>query len=231
LSKPHVLFIHGAGGGGWEWNIWSRVFKAHGFHVHAPDLLPTHLNLAETALHDYAKQMEDHLHAMPSPKVMMGASLGGLLAMMNAKHAHGLILINPMPPAPWHMQMPVQEIYPPIIPWRSLGTLESTRKALPDADALSVLYAFAHWRDESGAVMNSAYKGVELDLPSCATLFMASENDKDVPFSVSKNLAQAMQAKCIALPSTSHIGALLGKNANHFAVQAVGWLNSIFSQD
>jgi pimeloyl-ACP methyl ester carboxylesterase len=127
--------------------------------------------------------------------------------------------------------MPACEKYPAIIPWRSLGTLESTRSALPDADALSVLYAFRHWRDESGVVMNRAYEGVDLGLPSCPSLVMASENDIDVPFSVSKNLAQAMQAECIALPNTSHIGALLGKNANHFAVQAVGWLNSIFSED
>ena len=39
LAHPpprHVLLIHGAGGGGWEWNLWAPVLKARGFAVAAP---------------------------------------------------------------------------------------------------------------------------------------------------------------------------------------------------
>src|SRR5262245_22654140 len=35
-----VLMIPGAGGGGWEWGIWQRVFEAAGWRVFAPDLVP-----------------------------------------------------------------------------------------------------------------------------------------------------------------------------------------------
>ena len=33
-----AVLVHGAGGGGWEWAAWARVFAAAGLSVAAPDL-------------------------------------------------------------------------------------------------------------------------------------------------------------------------------------------------
>ncbi|MGH8106750.1 MAG: alpha/beta fold hydrolase, partial [Arenimonas sp.] len=170
MSKPGVLFLHGAGGGAWEWNVWMRLFRVHGFDVHAPDLLPAAPGLQATALDDYRQQVQESLKLMSSPKIIVGASLGGLLALMNAEHADAIVLINPMPPAPWHQQMPSREKYPALIPWRSQASLAGTRRALFDSDEMTCLYAFRHWRDESGAVMNAAMAGVEIAQPSCPIL-------------------------------------------------------------
>jgi esterase/lipase len=229
LSKPSILFLHGAGGGGWEWNVWGRVFKAHGFHVHAPDLIPSPSGLSETSLEDYSRQVQKHLHAMPNsaPKIMVGASLGGLLALMNAECTDALLLVNPMPAAPLHARMPIREKYPCIIPWQANASLQGTRHALSDCDELTCVYAFRHWRDESGMVMNTAMSGVNVDMPSCAVFVMASENDQEVPFSLSKTWAENMNASFINLPNTSHVGPLLGRNAAQFALQAVACLNKI----
>jgi pimeloyl-ACP methyl ester carboxylesterase len=227
LSKPDVLFIHGAGGGGWEWNIWKRIFKAHDFKVHAPDLLPAENGLANTFLEDYRQQVHQYLLLMPSPKIIIGASLGGLLALMNADDADAIVLINPMPPAPWHSQMPVSEKYPEVIPWRSNASLEGTRRTLSDCDEMTCLYAFRHWRDESGAVMNAAMAGIDVVLLSCPVLVMASEKDTDVPSSLTKDFAASLNASFINLPASSHVGPLLGKTAKHCALQAVAYLNGI----
>ena len=228
MSKASVLFIHGAGGGGWEWNIWTRIFQAHGFDVQAPDLLPSVNGLANTSLEDYQRQMQQHVLAINSPKIIIGASLGGLLALMNADHADAIVLINPMPPAPWHAQMPAREHYPAVIPWQTRGSLRATRRSLFDCDAVTCLYAFRHWRDESGAAMNAAMAGVDIIQPNCPVLVMASEQDKDVPFSVSKNLATSLNASFINLPESSHVGPLLGKVAGRCALDSVAFLNDIF---
>lgn len=227
LSKPHVLFLHGAGGGGWEWNVWQRLFQAHGFDTHAPDLLASSSGLSNTTLEDYSQQVQQHLLAMKQPKIIIGASLGGLLALMNADQANALVLINPMPPAPWHLALPTQETYPAIIPWRSRASLSGTRRSLFDCDEMTCLVAFRHWRDESGAVMNAAMKGVALVAPQCPVLMMASELDDDVPFSLSVELAEHLGASFVTLPNASHVGPLLGKNAAQFALQAVAHLNGI----
>lgn len=228
MSKAGVLFVHGAGGGGWEWNIWSRIFQAHGFDVQAPDLLPSVNGLANTSLEDYQRQIQQHVRAINSPKIIIGASLGGLLALMNADHADAIVLINPMPPAPWHAQMPEREHYSAVIPWQSRGSLRGTHGSLFDCDAVTCLYAFRHWRDESGAAMNAAMAGVDIIRPNCPVLVMGSEQDKDVPFPASKNLAKSLNASFINLPESSHVGPLLGKAASRCALDSVAFLNDIF---
>ena len=76
-----VLLVHGAGGGGWEWNVWRGVLEAAGFQVAAPDLVPLRGDVAATRLQDYQAQVRAALAALPRPRVLVGASLGGLLAL------------------------------------------------------------------------------------------------------------------------------------------------------
>ena len=47
-----ALLVHGAGGGGWEWNVWRGVWEAAGFRVAAPDLVPVRGDVAATRLQD-----------------------------------------------------------------------------------------------------------------------------------------------------------------------------------
>ncbi|HEY4556436.1 MAG TPA: hypothetical protein VIG68_08390, partial [Lysobacter sp.] len=53
----NLLLVHGAGGGGWEWAIWQRVFDARGWTSAAPDLQPAAAGLAATGLDDYLAQV------------------------------------------------------------------------------------------------------------------------------------------------------------------------------
>jgi pimeloyl-ACP methyl ester carboxylesterase len=258
-NRPAVLFVHGAGGGGWEWNVWTRVFAAEGLVVHAPDLKPAAGGLAVTRLQDYSGQvrafieglrsrrtnapvgagmtatagrMEKSVAVMPAPAesatlILVGASLGGLLALKNAEYADALVLINPIPPSPLNTQLPEQSDYPAIIPWRTNASLESTRRALPDADEAAQLYAFRRWRDESGMVMNAARRGVAIQKSDCPTLVIASECDADVPAAASTALAQSLSADLHMVSQASHVGPLLGRNATCVAERVVEWLNGI----
>ena len=125
-----ALLVHGAGGGGWEWNVWRGVFEAAGIAVAAPDLQPVAAGLAATGFDDYLQQARDALRALPRPRVAVGASLGGLLALGIADAADALVLVNPLPPAPWHASLPSRP-WPDVVPWRRHARLEGTRRALP----------------------------------------------------------------------------------------------------
>lgn len=223
----NALFIHGAGGGGWEWAVWSRVFAAAGIAVAAPDLQPAAAGLAGTGLSDYSAQVRQAASALPAPRVLVGASLGGLLALIDGDLADALVLVNPLPPAPWHAAMPVRGAYPDIVPWRREASLAGTRRALPDADAAACLFAFRHWRDESGTVLNEATAGIAVAAPRCPVLVIASSRDDDVPPALSLQLAQAFSAQAIELPEASHAGPLLGKRAASIAALSVAWLNGL----
>jgi pimeloyl-ACP methyl ester carboxylesterase len=184
--------------------------------------------LAATGLNDYFEQAANAAEAIDPPRVLIGASLGGLLALSTAARTRcsALVLINPLPPLPEARALPAPTGYPSIIPWRQDASLESTRRALPDADDLACLYAFRRWRDESGAVLNTARTGVMLASPDCPTLVLISNADAEVPPSVSAALAARLHASYLHVEA-SHTGPLLGRRANACAAQAVAWLNGL----
>ena len=224
-----VLMIHGAGGGGWEWNVWRGVFEAADFAVAAPDLMPADGGIAATRFEDYAAQVA---RVAGEGDVLVGASLGGLLALACAPALRpaALVLVNALPPAPWHSMLPAREAYPALIPWGSDASLAGTRKAMPDADDAACLYAFRRWRDESGAVMNAARGGVVVERPACPVLVFASELDVDVPAAASAALADAYGASLIRVLGASHVGPLLGRSAATSATQAIAWLRSTIGE-
>lgn len=225
--RPSVLFVHGAGGGGWEWAVWARVFAAQGWRVAMPDLVPAPAGLAGTALGDYRAQVVAAAGALPAPRVLVGASLGGLLALMAAEEVapSALLLVNPLPPAPFASELPSRAPYPAIVRWGRDASLAGTRRALPDADESTALFAFRRWRDESGAVLEAARAGVGIAPPRCPSRVIASDADDDVPAVVSARLASACGADLVRVPG-SHVGPLLGRQAADVAVQAVTWLNA-----
>lgn len=220
----HALLLHGAGGGGWEWNLWRDVLAASGIEAVTPDLQPVAAGLAVTTFEDYVRQARDALRALPRPRALIGASLGGLLASACADDADALVLVNPLPPQPWAVSLPERE-WPDIVRWHSDARLVSTRRALPDSDDATALFAFRHWRDESGAVLRTAHTGIDVKQPDCPVLCIVSESDEDVPPALTRELARQWNAELLQAPSPSHVGPLLGRGATAVAAQVADWLS------
>lgn len=229
-ARPkNLLLIHGAGGGGWEWRLWLPLLQAHGHACHAPDLQPVREGLEQTTLEDYLGQMREALARLPAPRVLVGASLGGLLATILAVEAgvevEALVLVNPLPPAPWHRQLPVRD-WPARVPWGHQARLASTRRAMPDADPATALFAFRHWRDESGLVLRQAHAGVALRRPVLPVLSIIGGRDEDVPASASQAWAQDWQADIERLPEAGHLSPLFGPEACNCAEHVAMWLSA-----
>lgn len=221
-----AVFVHGAGGGGWEWGVWTRVFAAHGFGVQAPDLMAGPSGLAATSLQDYIDQVGRWLHEARGRHpgafvVLVGASLGGLLALAHVRSADALVLVNPMPPE--GLPAPPR---PAVVPWGREASLAGTRRAMPDADESAALFAFRRWRDESGQVLDQAAAGLDLPVADTPAWVLASDDDDDVPAQRSRALAVRLGASVQAWPG-SHVGPLLGRKAAAAAERAVEWLNGL----
>lgn len=221
----HALLLHGAGGGGWEWNQWRHVLTASRIEAVTPDLQPAADGLEITTFDDYLAQARAALRVLPRPRALIGASLGGLLAMACADQADALVLVNPLPPHPGSASMPSKE-WPAVVRWRSDARLASTRRALPDADDATALFAFRHWRDESGAVLREAQSGIDVAKPQCPLLCIVSAHDDDVPPEMTRALAREWGAQLLQAASSSHVGPLLGRGAPALAAQVVDWLSA-----
>ena len=218
------MLVHGAGGGAWEWNLWRPVLAAAGWEADALELQPAAAGVAATSLQDYLEQVTEAMERRPRPRAVIGASLGGLIAVACAGKAEALVLVNPLPPAPWHLKLPTRQ-WADVVAWRGNARLTSTRDSMPDADDASAMYAFRHWRDESGLVMRQASAGVEAANPGCPALFVVSRRDEDVRPDVISAWSTTWEAELMETIATSHVGPLLGRHAPSIARQAVAWLN------
>lgn len=224
------VLLHGAGGGAWEWQLWRGVLQSEGINCRTPDFEASKAGLVSTELDDYLQQARAayrEVLATQQPVLLIGASLGGLLALKLAGEAppSALVLINALPPAPLHAKLPERH-WPDRVPWGRERSLAGTRRSLFDADDATCLAAFRRWRDESGLVMRQALAGVEVPSPASPTLLWASELDTDVPLELSRRLALQTGAELRVVPAASHVGPLLGRSAAGCARQTVAWLNA-----
>jgi pimeloyl-ACP methyl ester carboxylesterase len=104
--KPPILMIHGGFCGGWAFDEFAEPFRAAGHAVHLPDL-PGHgatepRDAAQgLSMADYAAAIVDQAVALPSPPILLGHSMGGLVSLMAAAKTPvaGVILLAPS--APW----------------------------------------------------------------------------------------------------------------------------------
>ena len=106
-QRPPVVMIHGAFSGGWAFAAWRALFEARGYPVYTPTLRHHEsgdappADLGGTSLLDYAADLEALLDGLGTPAVLLGHSMGGLLAQMLAARGKAAALVLLAPSAPW----------------------------------------------------------------------------------------------------------------------------------
>jgi pimeloyl-ACP methyl ester carboxylesterase len=100
-----IVMVHGAFCGGWCFETFRAPFEAAGFEVIAPDLRGHAANAPSGAvigvsMSDYAADIAKLCDSLPEPPVLLGHSMGGLVAQLAARRAkiRALVLLAPSPP-------------------------------------------------------------------------------------------------------------------------------------
>lgn len=102
MIKAPVIMVHGAFCGGWAFDRFREPFEAAGHPCLTPDLRGRGGSAsAGLSMGDYAADIEALIRAQKTAPILIGHSLGGLVAQMAAANApvRGLILLAPS--APW----------------------------------------------------------------------------------------------------------------------------------
>jgi pimeloyl-ACP methyl ester carboxylesterase len=218
LAPPTVVLVHGAGGGGWEWDKWRTPFERGGWRVVAPDLQPTEAGLEGTTFRDYVRQVERW-----APKegdvVLVGASMGGILALKAAEKIRpkAIVLVNAVPP-----DQSSGKSYPAVVRWAN-GPLKDSEDSMPDSDPETIRFAWKRWRDESGPVLNEIVRGVAVERPLCPVLVVIGDRDLDIPPASQRQAAERFGADVIEYRGMSHVGPLLGVRAPEVAATVLDW--------
>ncbi len=107
--KRTLFMIHGMFCGPWCWEKYKAFFENKGYacvtttlrhHELGSNELPDP-RLGSTSLLDYAKDLEDEISQLPTTPIIVGHSMGGLLAQILGSRglAKGLVLLTPAPPS------------------------------------------------------------------------------------------------------------------------------------
>jgi pimeloyl-ACP methyl ester carboxylesterase len=106
--------VHGAFVGGWSFDQFRAPLEAAGHEVLAPDLRGHSADEPPDAviglsMRDYARDVAALCASLPEPPVLIGHSMGGLVAQLAARMAplQALVLLAPSPPwglAGWNLE-------------------------------------------------------------------------------------------------------------------------------
>ena len=254
-KRPEIVFIHGAFCGPWVFDDFRKPFERAGFRIHAPTLRhhgegakPSRA-LGQTSLTDYAADLAKLIGDLDAPPILIGHSLGGLLAQMLAAKdlARALVLLAPCPP--WGI-MPstlfemasAQTMWlagdfwnQPLMPDYGIAAANSLDR-LPMAERQKV---FARFVPESGLatfeIMQWALDAkraaeVKAQDVTCPVLCLAGHDDKINPPSTVRRIAERYKGRAVYEELPGHSHWLVGEPGwEKIAARALDWIREISS--
>ena len=238
-----IVMVHGLWGGSWCWDNYKTFYEKMGYRCLTPTLRYHDADpvdepdprLGSVSLNDYANDLENLIKNLDAPPILIGHSMGGLLAQILAsrKLAKALILLTPAAP------QGILSLTPSVVKsfwsllttwafWRKSGrqtfkeAAYSTMGRLPPDQKMEVKDKLVH---ESGRVMfeigfwyldpREASRVDESNI-TCPILIIAGAEDKITPASVVRKIADKYKEVAVYREF---------KNHGHWVVGEPGWEN------
>jgi pimeloyl-ACP methyl ester carboxylesterase len=236
-----IVMIHGMWGSGWYWKNFRDFFESKGyrcviptlrFHDMDPNAVPDP-RLGTTSLLDYAADLEKLIHELDVMPILMGHSMGGLLAQILGSRglAKALVLLTPASPRG------IIALKPSVIKsfWSGLTRWGFWRKPfrqtfdeavysmlnqMPSESWKSIYDQFVY---ESGrAAFEIGFwlfdsKGaarVDESKVTCPVLIIAGEKDRIVPVSITRKVAEKYKRVSTYKEFSDH---------SHWVIGEPGW--------
>ena len=238
--KPPLLFIHGAFTRGKRWRSWLAHFRAAGFTCVAPSL-PAHdppdmAALARLTFRDYVDAMVAVHATLDAPPVIIGSSMGGLVAQHVAAKTKsaGLVLVSAAPP--WRgggrmraVPYAISYFFPVLFGLAMRGNKQAALElVLHDLSPEEQAEFLAIFADESG----KAYRTVILGGPpmaegavKCPVLCLSASADRLFRPVVAERLAAFYNAKHLIFPGGHTLAA--GSLLEPIASEIIAWIGDL----
>ncbi len=231
-SRAPILMIHGGCHGWWAFEIWGPLFAAKGARVFALSLrnhtdsdgVPTDEFLKLTVA-DYVHDVAQVVAWLPTPPILIGHSMGGLLAQKAAETTPvpALVLVSSVGPGQLgSMRGPLPEGQPVVVDAQTARTLWFHRI---EEDRFRRICG--RLVPESPSVVNEYSRGdvrIDRERISCPILVIGGECDRS-PVHAAGVLAAFYGAECIMIPHAGH-DLMLEDSAEESAMLIARWLDS-----
>ena len=247
MTRPPLLFIHGAANGAWVWEFWRREMKGLGWEANVLDLrghgMSMTVDFETVTMEDYVSDVESVMPQIEArfglPPALLGWSMGGLVAMMcAAKHQEipALVLLEPSPPEQVQGRATAAELRN--IPITPIGPEDyglypddpsASHPALYGLTEAEAAAALEHSRgaQESGLARRQRKSGVSIaaGVIRCPVLVMYGKHGDQFPDEMSRKTALFLGAQATSLGDVSHWGLVYSEEVVKKAAPNVSeWL-------
>jgi len=253
-----IVMIHGMQGGGWYWENYKKFFEGNGYHCITPALRfhdvnpkePPSPQLGTTSLLDYAEDLEKGIRGLDEIPILMGHSMGGLLAQILGSRglAEALVLLTPASPhgilalrplvikrtwrilAKWGFwRKPFRQTFDEAVGSMLQLLTVGEQKELFDRlvyESGRAAYEIGFWFfDSKGAAKVNESK------VACPVLVIAGAQDRITPASVVRKVADKYRAVSTYKEFDNHAHWVVGEPSwQEIAEYVSAWLNQVLSE-
>ncbi|MEX2246131.1 MAG: alpha/beta hydrolase family protein [Dehalococcoidia bacterium] len=233
--QPHhapVILIHGAANSALVWTYWQRELAARGYASHAIDLrghgAGDPLDLSRTSMRDYADDVAQLVDQITQPPILVGWSMGGLVAMLAAASGRAAACVGLAPSTPARTRdasVPLREGEFGPEEYGIMSTDLDDQPAMPDLDRDERTVALASLGRESRYAHDERMAGVVVESLACPLLIVTGAADAQWPRE--RYDALYLPAGYASIDGASHWGLVLNRRALATLVPTVTeWLES-----
>ena len=227
-GDPHAPFIliHGAANSGAVWKFWQRELADRGRSSHALDLRghgeSATMDLSDTRMGDYAADVITCARQLRRPPVLLGWSMGGLVAMMAATSCGAVACIGLAPSTPVRLSDASVPIRSGMFGPEEYGIIDrdpERQPMMPDLDREERLIALESLAMESRRARDERKAGIALDTVGCPLLVVTSADDSQWPHARYEGLH--LTRTDLEVDGPSHWGLVLNRRVLPDLVSAV----------
>ena len=222
---PPFVFVHGAANSALVWKFWQRELASRGTSSFAVNLRGhggSSVDLSRTSMSDYADDVAALVRQLNEPPILVGWSMGGLVAMMAASAGTAVACVGLASSTPASQLDASVELRSGVFTAEEYGiTSDDPRDqpAMPDLDLEERTIALDSLSPESRLARDERRRGVVIDRLPCPLLIVTGSRDEQWPWE--RYADMRLKADHISIEGASHWGLVLNRRALERCIPAV----------
>jgi pimeloyl-ACP methyl ester carboxylesterase len=229
-GRPPVILMHGAANSAGVWRYWASALVADGWPVHAIDLrghgASSPVDLARTSMQDYLADVRQLAEQPRQRPVIVGWSMGGLVAIMAAEAGLASACVGLAPSTPVRAVDETVALRSGEFGPEEYGIVSrdpEQQPAMPDLDREERTVALASLGRESRYARDERRRGIVVGGLPCPLLIVTGSLDRQWPRERYAGLH--LPADHLVAEGASHWGLVLNRRVLADLVPAVlAWL-------
>jgi pimeloyl-ACP methyl ester carboxylesterase len=230
---PPIVLIHGSANSAAVWTLWQQALATQGWSTFALDLRghgnSPPVDLAEVRMADYAADVQRLVQHLAEPPILLGWSMGGLVAMMVAACGGIAACVTLAPSTPAQREDPAVSLRSGIMKADVYGITSpdpAEQPTMPDLTVEERRIALASLSLESQRARDERQRGIVIETLPCPLLIVTGSEDTLWPSS--RYDALWLRADRMQMDGASHWGLVLNQRAITATLpRIVGWLERL----